>query len=115
MKNEDWYDWHQLPPADEAALRSMKDQQLYALELAGKKICVAKVDGQWMSILDRCPHAGTPLSMGTCNKIGIIVCPTHHYKFRLSNGLSADGNHYKLPTFPIKVEQDRILLGIRKG
>jgi nitrite reductase/ring-hydroxylating ferredoxin subunit len=115
MINEDWYDWHTLLPADESAVRQMKEQQLHALEIASKKICIAKIDGKWLGILNRCPHAGTPLSMGTCNKRGIIVCPTHHYKFQLSNGLSADGNHYRLPTFPIKIEQGRILVGIRKA
>jgi nitrite reductase/ring-hydroxylating ferredoxin subunit len=35
--------------------------------------------------------------MGTCNKRGIVVCPTHHYKFDMKTGLSADGNYYKLP------------------
>jgi nitrite reductase/ring-hydroxylating ferredoxin subunit len=115
MLMDEMYDWHILPEKASIEICALAEQQLYALEIADKKICVTRVAGKWMGILNRCPHAGTPLSMGSCNKKGVIVCPTHHYKFHLHNGLSADGNHYKLPTFPLKIENGTVSLGVRKA
>lgn len=114
MNLDDRYDWHELDAELAQKIITLKEQQLFPIELAGKKICIAKSTEKLFGILDRCPHAGTPFHLGSCNKKGVIVCPTHHYKFHLQTGLSADGNHYKLPTFPIVVDGIGVKIGIRK-
>lgn len=109
------YDWYELPSADAVKIAVMQEQQLLPLHVEGKKICVAKTAEAWYGIADRCPHAGTPLHMGFCNKKGVVVCPTHHYKFSMQTGLSADGNHYKLPTFPVSLHEGKVWIGVRKA
>jgi 3-phenylpropionate/trans-cinnamate dioxygenase ferredoxin subunit len=111
---DDFYHWELLNEELSAQLRNLSDQQLLSIQIAGKKVCISRVQGTLMGILDRCPHAGTPLHMGTCNKKGIVVCPTHHYKFDLKTGLSADGNNYRLPVFKIREVGSRLEVGWRK-
>lgn len=111
---DDMYDWLDLPEEKNDAVKTLKEGALLAVELNGKKICIVKVGEQYFGINDRCPHAGTPFHLGTCNKKGIIVCPTHHYKFDVKTGLSADGNHYKIPTFKVKEAKEKFIIGFRK-
>lgn len=108
------HDWHELPEEDAQKVKALAEQQLLPVEVAGKRICISKISGQYLAINNRCPHAGTPFHLGSCNKKGIVVCPTHHYKFDMKTGLSADGNHYKLPTYKIRVTSEGISIGIRK-
>lgn len=111
---DDLYHWEPLNQDQATLLSNLSNQQLVSIEIAGKKVCITRIDGSLMGILDRCPHAGTPLHMGTCNKKGIVVCPTHHYKFDIKTGLSADGNYYKLPVFKIREVGSELEIGWRK-
>lgn len=111
---DDLYHWERLNDELSDQLQGLANQQMVSMEIAGKKVCFSRVEGSLMGILDRCPHAGTPLHMGTCNKRGIVVCPTHHYKFDMKTGLSADGNHYKLPIFKIRAVESGFEVGWRK-
>lgn len=107
-------EWHALSSTENDSLLNIEEQKLFPVECGGKKICIVKIQGAYYAINNRCPHAGTPFHLGTCNKKGTVVCPTHHYKFDVKTGLSADGNHYKIPTFKIKEENLQFFVGIRK-
>ena len=112
--SDERFEWHPLDDDISRSIMSLEQQKLFPLEVAGKKICIVRIENQFLGINNRCPHAGTPFHLGTCNKKGIVVCPTHHYKFDMKTGLSADGNHYKLPVYQIVVEAGKVWIGWRK-
>ncbi|MCO5232238.1 MAG: Rieske (2Fe-2S) protein [Chitinophagales bacterium] len=109
------YQWHQLPEEIVQQLNSLKEQELIHIEWQDKKLCISLINGQFHGINDRCPHAGTPLSFAkTCNKKGVIVCPTHHYKFDIKSGRSTDGNNYKIPNYLFHRVDEALYIGTKK-
>lgn len=109
------YNWIPLSESDSAKILALQHQQLLRIEVENKGICVSLIDGQYHGINDRCPHAGTPFTHGgTCNKRGVVVCPTHHYKFNIKTGRSEDGNHYKIPNYPLQIQEGIAYIGIKK-
>jgi ferredoxin-NADP reductase len=43
---------------------------------------------------------------------GVVTCPWHGWAFRCDNGLSADDNGCALKTYPVKVENGRVLVAL---
>lgn len=108
------YQWEKLPASEMDKLIELENKHLVRIEMGDKKICVAKMDDMYYGINDRCPHAGTPLTTAKiCNKRGIVTCPTHHYKFDIKSGRSADGNEYKIPNYKFKQTDGEWHIGIR--
>lgn len=109
------FDWQQLPDSEAEKILALQNQHLVRIVLDEKKICVTRLEDQFFGINDRCPHAGTPFTLEkTCNKRGIVVCPTHHYKFNIKSGRSEDGNHYKIPNYTFSQDGEKVYIGIRK-
>ncbi|MCO5248262.1 MAG: Rieske 2Fe-2S domain-containing protein [Chitinophagales bacterium] len=110
------YQWETLPEEDTNKILQLENQQHTLIEWKGRKICVTRLDDKFYGLNDRCPHAGTPFTIGgTCNKRGIMVCETHHYKFDIKTGLSADGNSYKIPHYTFYREDGKLLIGKKGG
>ncbi|MGK0291183.1 MAG: nitrite reductase (NADH) small subunit [bacterium] len=93
----------------------------------GSKGCV-KFDGrhialfhykqnEWYAVQNKCPHDNQEvLSRGLAgDRKGEpkIVCPLHKHSFSLRSGKHLGGeDHLQLETFPIKLEDDFIYVGI---
>ncbi len=53
------------------------------MAIAGEKLAVFQGrDGQWHALLDRCPHRGAALSLGTVTEDGSLQCRYHGWRFR---------------------------------
>ncbi|TWT34831.1 Rieske (2Fe-2S) protein [Blastopirellula retiformator] len=68
-----------------------------------------QLGGQVFAIDARCPHAGALLTRGeVCD--GVLSCPIHHWRFRLSDGkyLDEDAPRHDLRMFPIRVVDGQI-------
>jgi nitrite reductase (NADH) small subunit len=71
---------------------------------AGRKdIAVFCLGGSYFAIDDCCPHAGASLA-GGCVEDGIVTCPWHAWRFRLSDGAWADNPRVKTGCYPVRVE-----------
>jgi nitrite reductase/ring-hydroxylating ferredoxin subunit len=55
------------------------------VELNGKEIAVANLDGKFYAFADRCGHMNSRLSRGTINQ-NIVTCPFHDAKFDITTG-----------------------------
>jgi phenylpropionate dioxygenase-like ring-hydroxylating dioxygenase large terminal subunit len=54
-----------------------------AVEVAGEKLVAFRDgDGRWHALLDRCPHRGAALSLGTVMDDGTLQCRYHGWRFR---------------------------------
>lgn len=82
-----------------------------AVEVAGKLIAVFCSGGQYFAIDDVCPHMGASLSSGYVEN-GIVTCPWHAWRFRLSDGAWADSPRLKIGCYPVRVEDGAIQLQI---
>jgi len=55
------------------------------ISVRGKDILLAKINGKYYAVDNRCPHLGGDLSKGKLNG-NIIVCPKHRSEFDLRDG-----------------------------
>ena len=88
---------------------------LLQLEISGKTICIAQVNGLLKACSAKCPHASGALAEGYLDPLGNIVCPVHRYKFSLENGRNISGEGYHLKTFPIEIREDGVFVGIEES
>lgn len=59
------------------------------VQVEGKLIALFHHDGQFYALDDVCPHMGASLSGGYVEK-GVVTCPWHAWRFRLTDGVWAD-------------------------
>ncbi len=88
---------------------------LTEIEVKGKKICIALHQHQLYACAAKCPHASGRMVEGFVDANGNIVCPLHRYRFKLNNGFNSSGEGYYLKTYPTKITEEGIFVGIKKG
>lgn len=106
------YKWHFIAYA-ENDLQFQKNN-LLQVEVAGKKICIAKTDNGLFGCASKCPHAGGIIADGFIDHLSNIVCPLHRYKFNLQNGRNVSGEGYYLLTYPVRKTDEGIFVGIKE-
>ena len=95
-------------------------------EVAGRRIVVFNLGGEFFALLDRCPHQGGPLSEGIlCGLVEaetpgryrysrageFIRCPWHAWEFDVRTGRSqVDPRRIKTRAFPARVEPGAALV-----
>lgn len=80
-----------------------------AVEIRGQDVFVCRSGGRLYAVSNRCTHAGSRLDGGkVCD--GVVACPLHGAKFRLSTGecLSSRLNYASLQTFPVREEGGQV-------
>lgn len=76
-----------------------------------KDVAVFKVNGQFFAIDDLCPHMGASLSGGYLED-GVVTCPWHYWRFRLSDGAWADNPRVKIGCYVVHVVGDEVQLEV---
>jgi nitrite reductase (NADH) small subunit len=76
--------------------------------------------GQWYATQNLCPHKQQmSLSRGIIGAHGNepkIACPFHKKTFSLIDGHCMNGESgYRIKTFPVKVENDQVFIGVGTG
>ena len=70
-----------------------------------KDIAVFNVNGTFHAIDDCCPHAGASLAGGHVED-GVVTCPWHAWRFRLSDGAWDDNPRVKTGCYPVVLDGD---------
>lgn len=94
-----------------ARVGEIPDGASAVIDVDGKEIAVFFVEGKYQAIDDRCPHAGGSLSAGPVEN-GIVTCPWHYWRFRLSDGAWADNPRIKVGCYNVVVKGDEIYLEV---
>ena len=55
------------------------------VEINGKEVVIAKMDGKFYAFAERCGHMSARLSRGNINQ-GIVTCPFHGARFDVASG-----------------------------
>jgi len=99
--------WYEVSPVSQ-----LKDNEMKAFEFLGKRISVAKVNGNFFAFDDTCTHQSCSLSEGFLEDDS-VECPCHGALFDIKSGTVL-----RLPatvaitTYPVKVENDAILVEV---
>jgi 3-phenylpropionate/trans-cinnamate dioxygenase ferredoxin component len=73
-------DYVSIAQADE-----LRDGEMKKVEVDGRELLLARVDGSYYAIDDRCPHMGGDLSKGSLQG-SIVTCPKHGSRFDVRDG-----------------------------
>lgn len=61
------------------------DKKIKHVEINGKEIAIANIDGKFHAFSDRCGHMNARLSRGNIDK-NIVTCPFHAAKYDITTG-----------------------------
>jgi nitrite reductase (NADH) small subunit/3-phenylpropionate/trans-cinnamate dioxygenase ferredoxin subunit len=92
-------------------LQDLKENEGKTVAVGRKLVAVFLVDGQPFAIDDCCPHMGAPLSGGYVES-GIVTCPWHAWRFRVTDGTWADNPRIKIGCHPVRVVGDDVQIQI---
>jgi nitrite reductase (NADH) small subunit len=76
-----------------------------------KDVAVFRTDEGFFAIDDCCPHAGAPLSGGHVEN-GVVTCPWHAWRFRLSDGAWADNPKIRTGCYAVVQEGDELYVDV---
>ena len=89
------------------------DNNLLEIEVAGKKVTLAKWKEGYFAFASKCPHASGRMASGYINPLGQVVCPLHRYAFDMKNGRNTSGEGYFLRTYPVETRPEGIFIGFK--
>lgn len=67
----------------------------------------------FMALANECPHAGASLAHGLIQE-DTVACRIHHWRFSIRTGQYLDENRPEcnVRTYPVRVEGERVLVGL---
>ncbi len=74
-------------------------------------VAVFRDHGEYFAIDDLCPHMGASLGEGGVEN-GMVSCPWHAWRFRISDGTWCDNPKIKTDSFPVRVVGDEIQVSV---
>jgi len=77
----------------------------------GKLIALFRVGDTFHAIDDACPHMGTSLADGHVED-GVVTCPWHAWRFRLSDGTWVDSPRVKTGCYAVSVQGDEVQIEV---
>jgi nitrite reductase/ring-hydroxylating ferredoxin subunit len=96
-----------------ARVGSLSEGQIRICILAGRRVLLIATDGEFVAILDRCPHEGARLNYGRVRR-GAIVCPGHGAPFNLTTGACLTNlTDATLTMFPVRIVDGWIEVAVR--
>ncbi len=97
-----------------AKVGDIREGESIVVEVNKKDVAVFLAGGKYYAIDDMCPHAGASLSGGTVEG-GVVTCPWHAWRFRLSDGAWADNPKVKTGCYAVHVVGDDVQLELPGG
>ena len=84
------------------------------IELGGRRILLANVEGRFYAADDACTHEEASLSTGFL-KGELVKCPLHGSRFNVCTGEALEEPAEEdLRTYPVRLEGGRILIDLRE-
>ena len=69
-----------------AKINEIANRQMKHVEVKGKEILIANIDGKFYALNDRCGHMNALLSMGNIANDNAVTCPFHGARFDITTG-----------------------------
>jgi 3-phenylpropionate/trans-cinnamate dioxygenase ferredoxin subunit len=90
------------------------DGSLRVIDIDGKKLCLIRQRDTYYALDNKCPHAGASLGQGWCEE-NYLVCPIHRFKYDINTGKGAVGQGDFINTYPVKLENNKLWIGLKKN
>ena len=85
------------------------------IDIRGRRILLANVDGRLCAVDDTCTHEEASLSTGVLRG-ELVKCPLHGSRFNVCTGRALEEPAEEdLRTYPVRLESGRILIGLREA
>ena len=85
------------------------------IELGGRRILLANVEGRFYAADDACTHEEASLSAGFL-KGELVKCPLHGSRFNVRTGEALEEPaEENLKTYPVRLEGERILIDLSEA
>ena len=113
-----------------AAVGDIRPGQMRIVSVGDRRIGVFNVGGRYFALANKCPHAGAPVCLGRVTGMSdasapgldvgwgrdgeILRCPWHGWEFDIATGRTVTDPTKRIPTYPVAVEDDRIVLDLRR-
>ncbi|HEX2916509.1 MAG TPA: Rieske 2Fe-2S domain-containing protein [Chloroflexia bacterium] len=95
-----------------AKVRDVRPGQIREGTVGKTKLALTNINGQFYAFAAHCPHQGWPLWSGDM-KGELVRCYLHRWQFNVRTGKNvAPGVPVCLPTYPVKVEGDYLLVSV---
>jgi nitrite reductase/ring-hydroxylating ferredoxin subunit len=93
-----------------AETKDIAPSNMKGIDLAGEKVCIANIEGNYYAIGNVCTHMGGPLADGKLEGYE-IQCPWHGSKFDVRTGEPTKPPARRaVPTYEVRIEDDNILV-----
>ncbi|MFN0190419.1 MAG: Rieske 2Fe-2S domain-containing protein [Aestuariivirga sp.] len=101
--------------SDAGSVEDLSKSVLQRCKVGPADIAVSCVGGVFGAVHNACNHVGGPLGEGALEG-DYIVCPWHQWKFHRQTGVGEPGFEAdKVPSYPVKVENGRVLINLKAG
>ena len=84
------------------------------LQVEGKAIAMANIDGRVYAINNTCLHRGGPLGQGLLEG-KVLTCPWHGWQFDVTNGRAAQNPAARVDCYPIEVRGEDVFVDLGLG
>lgn len=98
-----------------AALSELPDEgAVLGVEAGGRKVALARVDGEVYAFADNCSHRDFPLSVGEVDAAACTVtCEWHGAAFDIRTGEPTCGPAFKpIPVYGVRVDSDEVWVDV---
>jgi 3-phenylpropionate/trans-cinnamate dioxygenase ferredoxin component len=98
-----------------AALSALPEEgAVLGVEAAGRRIALARVDGEVYAFADNCSHREFPLSVGEVDaRACTVTCEWHGAAFDLRTGEPTCGPAFRpIPVYPARVDADEVWIDV---
>jgi len=80
-----------------ASVQDLQIGEIKHVEVNGKEIMIANVDGNYYAVSDRCGHSNASLSKGNL-KGNVVTCPLHGAQFDVTTGRKVKDFYLDVPS-----------------
>ena len=95
-----------------ACIDDLKPGRMKRVDLPGRRILLANVDGRFYATDDTCTHEEASLSSGSLRG-EFVKCPLHGSRFSVCTGAPLEEPaQERLQTYPVRIENRDILIGL---
>jgi nitrite reductase/ring-hydroxylating ferredoxin subunit len=85
-----------------AAVTDIPVGSIRDVNIGGKEIALANVDGRFHAINNTCLHRGGPLGQGMLES-RVVTCPWHGWQFDVTTGRAVQNNSVGVDCYPVEV------------
>lgn len=97
---------------DVAPTSELQPGKMKRMDICGRRLLVANVEGRFCAADDTCTHEDASLSAGVL-KGSLVRCPLHGSRFNVCTGeVLEEPAERNLRTYPVRVEGERVLVNV---